>query len=366
MRTAEVVVIGGGCMGTSVLHHLAKLGCSDVVLLEAQSLGSGSTSKAAGGIRMQHDDELNTRIALRSLREFEHFEEITGTPIGFQQVGYLFLINSEQVLETFRRTARVQRELGAPTEILTVADVNDKVPGVRTDDLVGASFCAIEGYATPEAVVQGYATAARRAGTTIRTGEAAAEIIVDSSGIAGVRTTTETYHTRNVVITAGVGSRAIAKGIGIDLPVHAEPRTIYYSSDAVGVPAHAPLVVDHASNFYFHREREGLIFAGPQHDLMELSESAVQRLPALENAAIEGSWSGDYDMSPDGNAMVGKAAVQGLTYATGFSGHGFMQSPAIGEHLAELVLGHKPTLDLSELSTERFARGQTRTEALII
>ena len=366
MRSFDAVVIGGGCMGTAALYHLTQKGCTNVLLLEADSLGSGSTSKAAGGIRVQHSDELNTRLALSSIPEFEQFEELTGTPINFHQVGYLFVVNNEEDMEEVRRAAEVQQSLGAPTEILTPEEAGEKVPGMRIDDLVGASFCPIEGYATPEAVVQGYASAARKAGATVENSVEVLEILTDESGVTGVRTSKETIQTRQVIITAGVGSTAIAATAGVDLPLTAAPRSIYYSGNSVGVPADAPMTIDFETNFYFHREGEGLILGSPAQDLEEMSELAYNRLPTVEDAEIQSSWWGNYEMSPDHNAMVGSASVEGLHYATGFSGHGFQQAPAIGVHLAESVLGLEHSIDLSVLSADRFARGETRAEKFII
>ena len=144
--------------------------------------------------------------------------------------------------------------------------------------------------------------------------------------------------------------------------VRGVPRTIFYSAQDAGVPGHAPLVVDFSAGFYFHREGAGLLFAGRQSDLAELSEPAVHRLPTIAEVEIRSSWWGYYDMSPDGSAMIGAAPVTGGWYATGFSGHGFMQSPAVGEHLAQVVLGRRPTLDLSALSVDRYSAGAVRPE----
>ena len=366
MRTADAVIIGGGCVGTSALYHLATKGMSDVVLLESESLGSGSTSKAAGGIRMQHDDVVNTRLALRSLAEFTAFEELTGITIDFKQVGYLFLLDNERDLASFTRAVATQRELGIPTELLDNDAVRGLVPPMHTDDLLGATFCAWEGYASPEAVVQGYAVAARRLGARTQVGTRVLEILTDAEGVCGVRTPQETIATRTLVIAAGIGSSQLAAPLGFELPVHGEARTIFYSSNGLDVPATAPLVVDFSTGFYFHREGAGLVFAGRQGDPAELSEPATHRLPSIEDAAIESSWWGYYDTSPDHNAIVGRAPIGGVHYATGFSGHGFMQSPAVGEHLAEAILGLPLTLDLSSMTAERFANGAHRTESFVI
>ena len=366
MWTTDAVVIGGGCMGASTAFHLADLGLTDVVLLEADTLASGSTSKAAGGIRLQHEDELNTRLTLRSLGEFERFEDLTGTGIDFKQVGYLFLHDDPDQAAAFERAADVQRALGIPTEVLQLEAVREVVPGLHLDDVVGATFCGREGYAAPEAVVQGYASAARRLGARVQVGARVVEIGSDGAGVSYVRTETETFSTRLVVITAGVASGDLARPLGLELPVEGLARTMFFSGQAAGVPDGAPLVVDFATGFYFHREGPGLVFGGRDSDPAELSVAATHRLPAIADIEIQTSWWGYYDVSPDHNAMIGRGPREGLLYATGFSGHGFMQSPAVGEHIAELALGKEPTLDLAPLSADRFVRGNERTESFVI
>jgi sarcosine oxidase, subunit beta len=366
METADVVIIGGGCVGASTAYHLAALGCADVVLLEAEALGSGSTSKAAGGIRLQHADELNARLVQRSLREFVDFESLTGSPIDFKQVGYLFVLSSVADLHDFASAVEMQRSLGIPSEVIDVQVARELVPRLEISDLVGATFCPSDGYATPEAVVQGYATAARRLGVSIRTGTRVTGILVGGDRVVGVDTVDGPIATKAVVCAAGVGSAGVARSIGFDLPVHGEARTIYYTGSDGGIAADAPLTVDFASGFYFHRETRGLIFGGRERRLDDLAESAVRRLPVIADVPIESSWWGYYDMSPDCNAMIGAAPTEGFFYATGFSGHGFQQSPAVGEHLAERIVGLAPTLDLSALSAERFAKGAPRAEKFVI
>ncbi len=356
MVTCDVVVIGGGCVGASVAHHLAETGCTDVVLLEAGTLGCGSTSKAAGGIRMQHADPLNTRLARRSLDEFTNFAQLTGSEIDFKQVGYLFLIDSLADLELFAAAGAMQRDLGIPVEQLDPAAARDLVPQLDIDGLVGASFCALDGYATPEAVVQGYAASARRRGVRTRQGTAVSRVVVEQGRVVGVECGEERISAPVVVCAAGTGSVAVAASAGVDLPVSAQSRRIFFSAQSGGVPDSIPLTVDFSSSFYFHREGPGLIFAGREFEPEDLMEPALRRLPVLGDLPITSSWYGDYEMSPDHNGMVGGCKdVAGFYYAAGFSGHGFMLSPAVGEHVAELVTGRAPTIDLTALSADRFA-----------
>ncbi len=353
-------------MGVSTAFHLATMGCTDVALLDGEQLGSGSTSKSAGGVRMQFAEETNLRIAMRGYPEIEHFEELTGEPIDFRAFGYLFLLTNETDVAIFDDAVALQHRYGIPTEKLGADDVRRMLPQLRTDDVLAATFCGRDGYMTPEALVHGYATAARRLGARLRAGRAATGITTDSTGIVAVETADGPISTRRVVCTAGVASPAVARWVGVDLPVEAMPRWMHFTKDDCGIPFESPLTIDFATSFYFHREKTGLVFGGRESSLEEMSGPATHRLPALADVGIASSWWGNYEISPDHNAMVGEAEVPGFYYATGFSGHGFQQSPAIGEHLAELVLGRTPTMDLSELSAGRFAAGRPRAEHFVV
>jgi sarcosine oxidase subunit beta len=165
--SAQVVIIGGGAMGTSAAFHLAQLGVTDVVLCERETLGSGSTSKSAGGIRAQFADEINIRIALISLLEFRNFAEKIGTDIDFRETGYLFLLDTDDDVSRFREAVRLQGSLGVLSTELTLDEVLELVPQLSTEGLRGATYCPRDGFATPEAVVRGYAAAAAEQGVRI-------------------------------------------------------------------------------------------------------------------------------------------------------------------------------------------------------
>jgi sarcosine oxidase subunit beta len=362
--TADVVVVGGGVMGAATAFHLGRLGVSDVALVERDVLAAGSTSKAAGGIRTQFADELNVRIALRSLAEFERFEELTGASISFRRAGYLFLLDAEQDLASFRNALALQQRLGVPSRELTPAEARGLVPQLAVDDLVGATFCPRDGYATPEAVVQGYAAAS---GARVLQGCAVTGIDVRDGRIAGVETTRGRIATGTVVCTAGVWSREVAALAGVELPVTAEGRHMWFTPEDGGLPDPLPLTIDFSTGFYVHREGPGLAFGGREAQLEELAPHVERRLPVLAELPVRSTWWGWYDVSPDWNAIVGEAAEPSrFLYATGFSGHGFQQAPAVGEHLAELVVGREPTLDLSAFSLDRFAGNALRPERFVV
>jgi sarcosine oxidase, subunit beta len=349
------VVIGGGALGAATAFHLRRLGVEDVVLLERDALASGSTSKSAGGIRAQFADELNIRIALRSLAEFEAMAD----EISFRQHGYLFLLTSVDDVATFRDALALQASLGVPSRELGRDEVLELVPQLAVDDVLAATFCPRDGYATPEAVVQWYAR-----GLDVRQGCAATRVVVRAGRVESVETTAGPIATGTVVCCAGVWSREIAATAGVSLPVEGEARTMWFTPHDGGLPERLPLTIDFATGFYFHREGPGIAFGGRDDSVFE---PAVHRLPVLADLPVQTSWWGYYDVSPDWNALVGESRdVSRFLYATGFSGHGFQQAPAVGEHLAELVVGREPTLDLSAFSADRFAAGAARPESFVV
>jgi sarcosine oxidase subunit beta len=351
------VIIGGGALGAAAAFHLRRLGVDDVVLVERDVLASGSTSKSAGGIRAQFADELNIRIALRSLEEFEAMAD----EIDLRQDGYLFLLDNEDDLGGFREAVALQQSFGIPTRVLTPAEAAEIVPQLVVDDLVAATYCPRDGHATPEAVVQWYA---RESGAQILQSCAATGIDVRDGAVHGVETTRGPIATDCVVCCAGAWSAEVAALAGVELPVEGLPRWMWFTPQDGGLPAQVPLTIDFSSGFYFHREGPGLAFGGRSDDV---SEEAVRRLPVLGELPVQSSWWGYYDVSPDWNALVGEAPdVSRFLYATGFSGHGFQQAPAVGEHIAELVVGAPPTLDLTPVSAARFAAGAARPERFTV
>ena len=353
-------MIGGGALGAATAHHLRRLGVAEVVLVERDVLASGSTSKSAGGIRAQFADELNIRIALRSLDEFEAMRD----EIGFRQDGYLFLLDREDDVAEFRRALALQQSLGVPSRELTPAEAAEIVPQLALDGVLAAAYCPRDGCATPEAVVQHYA---RTPGLTVLQGCEAVGIDVRKGRIEAVETARGRIPTGVVVCCAGVWSREVGALAGVDLPVSGEARSMWFTPADGGLPARLPLTIDFTSGFYFHREGPGLAFGGRERALEDVAEAAARRLPVLAELPVQSSWWGWYDVSPDWNALAGEAAEPSrFLYATGFSGHGFQQAPAVGEHLAELVVGRDPTLDLSPFSADRFSRGAARPETFVV
>ena len=372
--SAEVVVVGGGVMGVSIAFHLAEAGVRDVVLVERDELGAGSTSKAAGGVRAQFSDEVNVRLGARSLEAFARFGDRPGQEIDLHRSGYLFLLSNAADVAAFERNVVLQNGLGVPSRMLEVAEAKALSPLISTEGRLAASYSPDDGHCTPESVVLGYATAARRLGVSVRTRTEVVDIRSGDDGISAVVTNRGVIRTSAVVCAAGAWSRRIGEMVGVDLPVTPLRRQIVCTEPIPDLAPVVPFTIDFASSFYFHREGRGLLMgmSDPAQEpgfhldrsdawLPRLAEAIGVRAPALLDVGIATGWAGLYEVTPDHNALIGEAPGRFL-YATGFSGHGFLQGPAVGEVVRDLYLGRPPVVDVSTLDANRFASNAHRPE----
>jgi sarcosine oxidase, subunit beta len=366
-KRSGAVVIGGGVMGAAALHYLVQLGCADPVLVERDTLASGSTGHCAGGVRTLFSDELNVRIGVESIARLKRFETEVGHELDLKLWGYLFLLDDGADVARFEGDLPLQERFELGTRMLTPKEAQAVVPQLETEGLLAAVWCPEAGYLTPDLVVQGYARRAAEGGAHVEQSCAAARIVVDEGRVTGVETAHGTICTEHVILTAGVWSRELAATAGLDLPVSPERRFMFFTEETSRFPRELPLTIDFSTGFYFHREGAALAFGGREETLEKLAPLAARRLPALEDLGVRSSWWGYYEVSPDHNALVGAAgSPTGLVYATGFSGHGFQQGPVVGEHLAELTVGLRPTFDLGSFSVDRFAGGGARVELNVV
>src|SRR5438128_4155987 len=373
-RTADVVIVGGGCMGASVAYHLTRRGITDVVLVEREKLlATGSSGRNAGGVRHQFSNEANIKLSLESIRLLERFADEVGQAIDFHQDGYLFLLSSQASVDTFRRNVALQRSLGVDVEWLDANEAARLAPGLDATGVLGATFCSRDGVADPNGVTVGFAKAAQALGVTIERGIEVTGIRVEGDRVVAVETTRGPIQTPCVVNAAGPWARQIGKMAGVDVPVDPIRRHVFIAAlppDA-RVPSSHILVIDFETTFYFHREGAGLLFGmgergeTPTFDttvqwdfLPQVIDVAVKRLPSLGDASISHAWAGLYEMTADGNPIIGPArGIEGLFLINGFSGHGFQHSPAAGRLLADVITGNDPQFDLSPFAAERFASG---------
>jgi glycine/D-amino acid oxidase-like deaminating enzyme len=398
-RSADVVIVGGGCMGASAAYHLTKRGVTNVVLIERERLlGTGSTGRNAGGVRHQFSNAANIRLSLESIDLIARFADEVGQPVDFHQDGYLFLLSTPTSVETFQRNVALQRSLGVDVEWLDAAGAAARAPGIDTTGVIGATFCARDGIADPNGVTMGFAKAAQSAGVAIERDTEVIGVRVDGNRIAAVETTHGVVETRVLVNAAGPYARRIGAMAGVDVPVDPFRRHIFIASPPAGapheerptsnaerrrrwnVPGDHVMVIDFESTFYFHREGNGVLFGmGDPHEtstfdttvqwdfLPQVIDVAVKRLPALADASVSHAWAGLYEVTPDANPIIGPASsVDGLFLINGFSGHGFQHSPAAGRILADLIVGRDPGLDVTPFALERFAQRRVEGEEYFV
>ncbi len=385
MRSADVVIIGGGIVGSSIAYHLSAAGCRDVLVLEREThQGKGSTGKSMGGVRAQFSTPVSIRMSLYSIPFFQVFEEVMGHPSGYRPQGYLFVAVSVRQLKSLWENHARQKELGLKSAVLLdPEEVHRIAPEIRWDDVAGGSFCPTDGFVDPHSVMTGFTLKAMEAGVELMRQTEATGIRRDSRGVSGVETTRGFIASRSVVIAAGAWSGVVSRLAGIDVPVEPLRRMLVPTEPFDRVSQKSPMVVDLETGFHYRPEGRGLLlaWADPEEQpgfntrfdpafVEKILTRGVTRLPCLEEAQIDPrrAWAGLYEMTPDHHPILGPApGIPGLWVAAGFSGHGVMHSPATGKIMADLILRDESDLvDATLLSLDRFAAGTMLKETAVL
>ena len=380
-ETADVLIIGAGIMGASTAYHLARQQMGRVVVLERDTVCSGSTALASGGIRHQYANRVGIELTLQSIVTYERFEDEFGVDPQFRQHGYLLLVASEEELAVARPSVALQQSLGVDVRLLTAGETAALCPYLRTDDLLGATYSPRDGYADPYLAATAIAARARELGVRIEQQHEVVRFTRDGGRVTGVVTARGAFEAPVVVIAAGAWSGVVGKLAGVDIPVTPRRRhkfmTAPFPTDRI--PAATPFIIAQSGGFSMRREGPGLLLGGgrPEHVgtfdtstdwslAPQVIERAVSRVPALSEARLMRAWAGLYEMTPDQTGIVSPIpSVEGLYVIAGFSGHGFMHGPIAGQLMAELIVhGEARTVDISPLHIARFARGETPTEVL--
>lgn len=378
---ADVVIIGGGIIGVAVAFYLAKQKFGQIVILEKEPfLGSGSTSKAAGGIRAQFSTRTNIEMSMLSEKMFCRFKEDTGSEALYDQVGYLFILSEPDDIATFKKHYELQRSLGLKVELLKPEDIPQYAPHIRLDDIKLGTFCHDDGLGDPSEFLHGYEHAIRQMNVDIIMDTAVTGFEKNGDKIKTVRTKNGDISTPLVINCAGAWAGEIGKLAGAEVKVEPYKRQIVTTGELDFVKPFFPMVVDVKSGLYFHKESKGLLLGWadknmkPSFDVSidpdytdAILERSLDRIPQLETAEVANQWAGLYETTPDHQAIIGfDLDVQGLFHVTGFSGHGFMHAPAAGIVTAELVAGKKPTIDVTPLGPARFLKGAVVHETNVI
>jgi sarcosine oxidase subunit beta len=385
MQTADVVIIGGGIVGSSIAYHLTEQGCRNVIVIEREAhQGKGSTGKSMGGVRAQFSTPVNIQMSLYSIPFYSSFDERLGHPGGYRAQGYLFLATNEAHLRYLATNMEKQRAHGLTTVVKISADeIRSRYPQLRTDDVLGGNFCSTDGFVDPYSAMNGFMAKASENGARLWRGTEVTGINRDSDGVAAVQTSRETISTRKVVNAAGPWAARIAKMLDIDLPVEPLRRMLVPTEPFDEYPHSAPMTIDMSNGFHFRPEGLGFLMAwnDPEETpgykmefepsfIEKILERAANRVPCFERAAVnpKKAWAGLYEMTPDHHPILGGVPdVPGFFCANGFSGHGVMHAPATGKILSDIVLhGYTDLIDASLLNLQRFAEGREIHETAVL
>lgn len=349
---ADVVIVGAGVMGLSIAYHLARRGLTDQVILERSYLAHGASGRNGGGVRQQWSTELNIRLMRDSVERCRRFAKELGVNVWFRQGGYLFLARTRAEIERLERNVVVQNRVGLPTRMLDPGEVQDAVPELDITGILGAAYNPTDGILFPWPFLWGYGQRAVALGARLYTFTGVDAIDMDADGGYRVHTARGTIRTRRVINAAGAWSREVARMIGVELPTYPIRHEICSSEPLK--PFLGPMVSELSTGLYCSQSMRGEIVGGiSMHDegptismgsrlrfLAHYARSLTRLMPVLGDIKVLRQWAGPYDLSPDGNPILGEPPDRpGFFLACGFVGHGFMMAPIVGDLYAEWLTG---------------------------
>jgi len=322
MQTADVVIIGGGIVGSSIAYHLTASGCRNVLVIERESAqGKGSTGKSMGGVRAQFSTPVSIQMSLYSIPFYASFEQRLGYPCDYRPQGYLFCATNDKQMAYLRTNYARQVKMGLNKVRLVAGDeIRSLFPQLRGDDIVGGSFCSTDGFVDPYSAAIGFMTWAAEHGATLWKNTEVTGVTLDANGIASVVTTRGSVATRKLVNCAGPWAASIAKFAGVALPVEPLRRMLVPSEPFDEFPHTAPMIIDMSSGFHFRPEARGFLLAwndpeetpGFKTDfdaafVEKILTRAADRVPCFANLPVnpKRAWAGLYEMTPDHLPILG-------------------------------------------------------------
>jgi len=372
--TTDAIVIGGGVTGTSIAYHLAKAGLR-VVLLEKRHLCAGGTGKSTAVVRMHYENEPETRLAWASFHTYAHFADVIGGDCGFRRTGVLWLVDHAEA-EKLKANVAMHQRLGVNSCVVNPPEVKEIEPACSLARVALGAYEPESGYADPLLTTFAFARRAQELGVDLREGVAVTNVVSSASRVHGVQTDQEIIEAQLVINAAGCWAVPLGRMVGLEIPITVQRNQIALFRQPRELLRRHCVVADIAVGMYFRPEesRATMVGAGAGEDGVDPDTyneavdtdfpslaryKASERAPVLKRAVSQGGWSGIYDMTPDGKAILGHAGPEGFYLACGLSGTGFKKAPAIGQCLTELITqGQSTTVDLTPFRLSRFAEGQ--------
>lgn len=375
------IIIGGGISGLSIAYHLAKKGAKDILVLEKDALGSGSTGRCGAGVRTQWSTARNCLLAKLSVEFYEKANQILdyAGDVEFHQGGYLIVAGTEQEATRFKTNVELQNSLGIPSEYLSPQQAKAMMPHIDETQIYAATFCKKDGHLNPFTTTEAFALAAQREGVTIAKFQEVTDIIVEEQQIKGVMIGSVKIAAPIVVNAAGGYSKSVGQMAGIDLPVTSVRHQILATEPLESIQD--AMYMSFSKNIYVQQVPQGAFIMGRGDDseptdynvksswqfLEKMSQTATTLLPILKNMNVVRQWAGLYNMTPDAHPIYGKVdGLNGYYQAIGFSGHGFMLAPATGLLMSEMILNQPLTIDISDLNLDRFKKGELQRESSVV
>ena len=372
--TADAVVVGGGVTGTSLAYHLAKAGLR-VVLLEKKHLCAGGTGKSTAVVRTHYENEPETRLALASFKAYSHFANTIGGDCGFVGCGVLWLVDHDNA-ENLKANVTMQQEVGVNTHVVSPQEVREIEPACSLDGIAVGAYEPDSGYADPLLTTFAFAQRAKELGADLREGVVVTGVLTNSSRVRGVQTSDGIIETPIVINAAGCWASPLGRMVGLEIPITVQRNQIALLRQPRELLRRHCVVADIGVGMYFRPENNTATMVGTgdgedgvnpdaynegvDRDFPPFARhKASQRAPVLARAVSRGGWSGIYDMTPDGKAILGQSGPDGFYLACGLSGTGFKKAPAIGQCLTELITqGQSVTVDITPFRLSRFAEEQ--------
>ena len=380
IKTADVIIIGGGVHGCATAYELAKAGVK-TVLFEMGYLGYGQSGRSAAGLRQHFGTETNLALAKYNLQVFPtlQVELDTGMDLEFTQWGYMWVAYQDSVLAQLQKNVDLQQSMDIPSIMMKPDEIHARWPYLCLDGIIGAAFCGDDGHINCQTLTLSYGHAARRLGAIINPYTPVAKLLAENGKIKGVVTEAgEEWHAPKVLVAAGAYTTQLVAGVGVDIPVYPERHNILIT-EPVDV-FECPMVLCLDDGAYFKQLPNGTFMFGRDDQgephTVECSNSAkflegvcgsvLKRIPALSGIRVVRQWSGPYDNTPDHNAIIDWTPVEGLLINCGWSGHGMQFGPAGGRVCKELLMGEKPFVDLHRFRLSRFAENDLFFEPAFI
>jgi 4-methylaminobutanoate oxidase (formaldehyde-forming) len=378
---AQVVVVGGGVIGTSTAYHLTRLGWSDVLLVEQGSLSGGTTWHAAGLVGQLRASEAGTRLVQYSGELYARLEDETGLSAGYKQCGGLIVARTPERLTQLRRTAATADAFGLECELLTPGEALERWPVMQVDDLVGAIWLPGDGKANPTDLTMALAKGARAGGAVIAEKTRVVDVLTRDGAVTGVRTDRGDVETDVVVNCAGQWAAQIGAMAGVLVPLHSAEHFYVVTDQIAGVHPDLPILRDPDGWTYFKEEVGGLVVGGFEPEakpwvspdqvpypfefalldedwdhFQVLMDSALHRIPALNDTGIRKFYNGPESFTPDNQFLMGEAPeLRGFFVGAGFNSVGIATAGGAGRALAEWVVEGEPTTDLVAADIRRFS-----------